>query len=132
MLLSLIACLAASLDINNVTFTSLIDPSQFSSQAKRRPADRLNAVKSSLYALRNKFWKEKYSDTVFPPAALLSDTMISTLASEAKVKTMDDLRLLLPRWIFADELGPLALETIKETDSNWQAEHRGGIEKRDN
>ncbi|KAI0687715.1 P-loop containing nucleoside triphosphate hydrolase protein, partial [Cytidiella melzeri] len=56
------------------------------------------------------------TDSMFPSTTLLPDAVITTLASQAKIKTMDDLRLALPGWIFAEDLGPLALATVSETD----------------
>ncbi|KAI0683631.1 P-loop containing nucleoside triphosphate hydrolase protein, partial [Cytidiella melzeri] len=50
-------------------------------------------------------------------ATLLPDDVLATLASEAKIRTMDDLNLALPGWTFASELGPGALSHIAELDA---------------
>ncbi|KAI0702346.1 P-loop containing nucleoside triphosphate hydrolase protein, partial [Cytidiella melzeri] len=59
-------------------------------------------VKMALLDLRVKFRRDIYKDSMFPSTTLLPDAVITTLASQAKIKTMDDLRLALPGWIFAE------------------------------
>lgn len=86
---------------------------------KRRVKDRLKLVKKALLILRYKFWKENYGDTMFTELSILPDSILASLAAEAKIRTMEDLAVALPNWDFAEELGPSALETIARVDGKW-------------
>ncbi|KAI0085659.1 P-loop containing nucleoside triphosphate hydrolase protein, partial [Irpex rosettiformis] len=59
---------------------------------------------------------KKYTDTMLMPINLLPDDLLSTLASEAKIKTIGDIKQNIPSWVFAEELGSLALTRIEEVD----------------
>jgi hypothetical protein len=54
--------------------------------------------------------------------------MLKTLAIHACVKTMEDLMIALPNWAWAEELGPVILERIEKTDSEWLANRERQLE----
>ncbi|KAI0085962.1 P-loop containing nucleoside triphosphate hydrolase protein [Irpex rosettiformis] len=108
---------SASLESSSVTLDS--SPTESAVKIKRRTNERLKNIKTVLVALREEAWRKDYTGTMLMPVNLLPDDLLSTLASEAKVRTMNDIKQAVPSWIFAEELGPLALTRIEKADSAW-------------
>lgn len=97
---------------------------------KKRVTDRLNNVKRELEAIRLDYWKSSCAYTVLTPANIIPDEIISTLASEAKIRTLLDIKEFLPTWIFAKELGPTVLRRIEVVDSAWVAQNEASKKQR--
>lgn len=105
-------------------------PPVYSNDAKRRWKDRRKTVLDDLKAWRLEYWLEEFQPVIFPPETLLSDRMATTLAKNACIKTMDDLRTALPDWGWLDDLGPTVLSRIEATDTIWLANRAQEIEQR--
>ncbi|KAI0703587.1 P-loop containing nucleoside triphosphate hydrolase protein [Cytidiella melzeri] len=97
--------------LTEVTILPPVGPDDFTQQQllteiPKRNRARAASVKTALLAFRDTYWRESDRQSGFLPATLLPDDVLATLASEAKIRTMDDLNLALPGWTFASELGP--------------------------
>ncbi|KAI0085280.1 P-loop containing nucleoside triphosphate hydrolase protein, partial [Irpex rosettiformis] len=62
------------------------------------------------------FWKKHYGNTILTMMSILPDSILSTLASDARIVTMDDLKLLVPAWDFVEEMRPSVLAMIAQVD----------------
>ncbi|KAI0686304.1 hypothetical protein BC835DRAFT_1309588 [Cytidiella melzeri] len=121
--------------LTEVTILPPVGPDDFTQQQllteiPKRNHARAASVKTALLAFRDTYWRKSDRQSGFLPATLLPDDVLATLASEAKIKTMDDLNLALPGWTFALELGPGALSHIAELDADWLKKNKSGIQLR--
>ncbi|KAJ7272231.1 hypothetical protein C8J57DRAFT_1507080 [Mycena rebaudengoi] len=84
-----------------------------------RRKDHLQTVRGALDRWRiKKVMSDKYSETSFTPQAILPDPNLTTLASNARIRTVDDiLSTVKPPWIFATRYGPEILALLTKLDS---------------
>lgn len=86
-------------------------------QCKRRRAEHLAAVKRALQSWRFKTYCDLYSLSSFTAEAILPDDNLTTLASDAQIKTLDDVATMLkPPWILAKKHGEEILDLLKQQD----------------
>ncbi len=105
-------------------------PQPYSSDAKRRWKDRRKAILEDLKVWRLEVWSEKFPYAIFPPEVLLSDSMAANLATNACIKSLDDLQIAYPYWSWLGKLGTLLLLRIEATDTAWLANRAQEIEVR--
>jgi bloom syndrome protein len=99
-----------------------------------RRKDHLQTVRGALDRWRiKKVMSDKYSETSFTPQAILPDPNLTTLASNARIRTVDDiLSTVKPPWIFATRYGPEILALLTKLDSlEKDARTAKTIEKRE-
>lgn len=88
-------------------------------QGKRRRAEHLAAAKRALQAWRLETFSSLYSPSSFTAVAILPDDNLTTLASDAQIKTLEDLSVMLkPRWILAKKHGQEILDLLKQLDED--------------
>jgi hypothetical protein len=88
-----------------------------------RRQDRLNRCRDALTSWRCTFWEQNYGSCAFGPRVLMSDAVITKLATRSHLQTVEDVQREIPEWDFAEELGANALAIIKEADNVWIQEH---------
>ncbi|KAI0684452.1 hypothetical protein BC835DRAFT_1422315 [Cytidiella melzeri] len=118
----------SSIILTDVEILSPISPEDFARQSLSDPAPKRNRkrtaiVKDALLQFRDSYWRKHYVHSGFPSQTLFLDAFLTTLSAETKIKTLDDLKLALPDWTFAEELGPDALACIQEADLPWIEKH---------
>ncbi|TDL17181.1 P-loop containing nucleoside triphosphate hydrolase protein [Rickenella mellea] len=84
---------------------------------------RLAAAREALNNWRHGTWLERYPHASFGPKGLLPDVHLTTIASGARIITLDDLgNALKPRWVFLSVHGPEVLAVVKKADEDFKAE----------
>lgn len=121
--------------LEDVEILDPVGPEEFSKQqaakqAPKRTRERKTTVVTALTTFRHSYWRAHYRYSGFPPQTVLPDNVLNTLATETKIKTLADLKELLPGWHFADDLGPGALDCIDKADSLWTDDNEAEKKKR--
>lgn len=82
-----------------------------------RRGEHLKNVRSALENWRFKIKMCQYSPGPFLSMAILPDKTLTTLASNARIKTIDDMKEVLnPPWIFVERHGQEVLDMLKRLD----------------
>lgn len=84
-----------------------------------RRDDRLLSCRKALKVWRQQCWDTHFSDCIFGEETILSEKMLTTLASAARIKTLEDLKAELSDWAFADQFGYEVLAILQEIDRAW-------------
>ena len=87
-----------------------------------RRQERLEAARNVLSNWRRSIWNVQYSHCIWGPEVLLPDTVLTKLASRAKIKTVLDIRNEIPEWLWADEYGDIVLRLLEPIDMAWHEE----------
>jgi hypothetical protein len=58
-------------------------------------------------------WQRKFK-RAWGPMALMPDTVLTKLASLARLKTVADIKATIPEWMWADEFGEEILELLRK------------------
>jgi hypothetical protein len=85
-----------------------------------RPGNRLAMRRRVLEAWRYDCWKRDYWRCSWGAAGVMSDLVLSTLASSTKIKTTDDLLEAISGWGYARRYGDEVLLLLKGTDEEHQ------------
>jgi hypothetical protein len=87
-----------------------------------RRQERLEAARNVLSNWRRSVWKVQYSHCIWGPEILLPDTVLTKLASRAKIKTVSDIQREIPEWLWTDEYGDIILRLLEPIDLAWHEE----------
>ena len=88
----------------------------------RRRDERLEACKNTLTDWQAKTYASEFKHCIFGPQALMSDKILTKLASCADIKTVEAIKGQIPDWVWADEYGEAVLRLLEPIDSAWKAE----------
>jgi hypothetical protein len=64
-------------------------------------------------------WDQDYSTCAFPPSTLLPDRILNFLSSNAHVRTTEDLKTLVPEWLYAKRYGQEVLKVIARAETQY-------------
>jgi hypothetical protein len=82
-----------------------------------RRGDHLQNVRGALERWRFKTKRDRYSPSSVTAVALLPDPILTTLASNARIRTIGDIEMMVnPRWIMAQRHGDKVLKILKLYD----------------
>jgi hypothetical protein len=96
-----------------------------------RRQERLESARKALSNWCLTLWNAAYSHCVWGPEVLLPDTVLTKLASRARIKTISDIKNEVPEWPWADEYGDIVLKLLEAIDSAWHEENeRKKVEKK--
>jgi hypothetical protein len=96
-----------------------------------RRQERLEAARNALSNWCQSVWKAEYSHCIWGPEVLLPDTVLTKLASRARIKTVSDIKNEVPEWLWADEHGDAILKLLEPIDLAWHEEgERKKVEKK--
>ena len=98
--------------------------------APQRRTDRLQACRDALNRWRDQCWEQHLSDCTWGPKVLLSDPVITKLATRAHITTIESLKSEIPEWDFAGEYGIEVLTTIQDADTHWKEMHQRELQAR--
>jgi hypothetical protein len=87
-----------------------------------RRQERLEAARNVLSNWRQTVWKSEFSHCIWGPEVLLPDTVLTKLASRAKIKTVSDIKNEIPEWLWEDEYGDILLKLLEPIDLAWHEE----------
>jgi hypothetical protein len=88
-----------------------------------RRQERLEACRNVLTSWRHKTWHRDFKDCVWGPSVLLPDTILTKIATRARIQTLGDINKQIPEWIWADEYGDAVLELLEPIDRSWHEEN---------
>lgn len=86
----------------------------------QRRGDRLRHCRKAIERWRSQCWRQHYVGSAWGPRALMSDPVITKLATHAHIKTLDNLRTEIPDWDFAERHGTDVLAIIRDADSHYK------------
>lgn len=87
-----------------------------------RRSEHLKTMRSALERWRFKTHRDHYNPSPISCAALLPDTTLSVLASNARIRTLQDMASMVnPPWVMGRRHGAEVLELIKRVDSQERA-----------
>jgi chemotaxis protein histidine kinase CheA len=87
------------------------------SKMSNRRGNHLKHVRSELECWRFETKAKRYSPSPVTAAAILPDPILTTLASNARIQTLDDMDAVLnPRWIMTKRHGQEVLDLLKRLD----------------
>ena len=72
---------------------------------------------------RYKTWQTDCKDCVWGPNFLLPDTILTKIATRARIQMLCELKEELPEWIWADEYGKSVLKLLEPIDRLWHEEN---------
>lgn len=82
-----------------------------------RRGEHLKTVRTALLNWRIKTYQTYYSPSPFTSVVILPDPTLTALASNARIRTIDDIQQTLkPPWIFASKHGQEVLELLEKLD----------------
>jgi superfamily II DNA helicase RecQ len=102
---------------------TLVTPAETPKRPGPRRTERLQSCRDALTKWRGRTWSEKYSDCAWGPNVLLSDAIVTKLATRSHLSTIEDIRKEIPEWDFVDDYGRIVLDLIRETDETWKEVH---------
>lgn len=88
-----------------------------------RREERLGAARNALSRWCQAIWKTEYSHCIWGPEVLLPDTVLTKLASRARIKTISDIKNEVPEWLWVDEYGEAVLKLLEPIDAAWHEEN---------
>jgi len=113
------APISRPVDDNNSDLGSTISPKVW---GDLRSGNRLTARRRALEDWRYDCWKRDYALCSWGAVGVLSDPMLSKLASSVKIETLDDLLEAASAWCYASKYGHEVLLLLKDTDCEQQRE----------
>ena len=69
--------------------------------------EQLEACKNTLSNWHMKTYASMFKHCIFGPQTLMSDKMLTKLATSADIKAVDIIKAQIPDWIWADEYGKI-------------------------
>lgn len=97
---------------------------------QNRRGAHLQNVRSALEIWRYQLLLDRYSPSPVTCAVLLPDPVLTSLASNVNLKTVDDLSVLTPPWIYASRHGQEALDLLQRLDSDERQERERAVQER--
>ncbi|KAI0696090.1 P-loop containing nucleoside triphosphate hydrolase protein [Cytidiella melzeri] len=91
----------------------------YSNNAGKQWNSRLSHALKSLRVWRADYWLLHFRYSVFGPESLLPNRMISLLATEARIKTEEDLRTALPDWHLRESMSASSLWHLTQMDEEF-------------
>ncbi|KAI0715510.1 P-loop containing nucleoside triphosphate hydrolase protein [Cerioporus squamosus] len=82
----------------------------------------LEACRARLRTWRNECRRRDYRYCAFSPAAILPDSVLTHLATHARLKTAADVTTALPNWTFASKHAAEVVSVLAEVDARFRAE----------
>ena len=99
-------------------------------QATKRPChpgpcrkERLEASRNVLMNWRHKTWQTGYKNCIWGPNVLLPDTILTKIATHARIQMLNNIKKEIPEWIWADEYGETILKLLEPIDRSWHEEN---------
>jgi hypothetical protein len=91
-----------------------------------RHGDHLEACRNALGSWRIEIWRRDFRQSGLMPEAILPDRVLSKLATQAQLKTLDLIMKEVPGWILAKQYGEDVLKVLEPIDRGWieEAEQR--------
>jgi hypothetical protein len=97
-----------------------------------RRDEHLREVRAALERWRFKKHCECYGPNSYTSAVLLPDPIITKISSNARIRTVDDLKSLSPPWIFAERHGQELLDLLDKLDRHYhEQKEKKKLEKRE-
>ena len=93
-----------------------------------RRKERLQLCQEALECWRQDLWNQDYLDSAISPRALMSDAIITKLATRTHLSTTEDIKSDIPEWTLVDQYGAQALNAVKNADDSWKTEHAKQLE----
>ena len=85
-----------------------------------RRSDQLKQARAALFQWRSKIKLERYSPSPYTSAVILPDPILTTLASNARIQTLQDMSNTLGEcWIFLDRHGDEVLKLLQAADATF-------------
>ena len=89
-----------------------------------RHEEHLGAARNALSCWCQTIWKTEYSHCIWGPEVLLPDTVLTKLASRARIKTISDIKNKVPEWLWVDEYGKAVLKLLEPINAAWHEENK--------
>jgi hypothetical protein len=89
-------------------------------KASKRGGERLKHCRAAIVGWRTKCWKDNYAGSAWGPGALMSDSIITKLATRRHITTINTLKQEIPEWDFVEWHGMDVLATIMAADGEWE------------
>lgn len=90
-----------------------------SSGRQIRRGEHLKTVRAALVDWRFKTHQRRYTPSPYTAVVILPDATLTTLASNARIKTIDDMNEILnPSWVFASRHGQEVLDLLAKLDES--------------
>ncbi|KAI0302709.1 P-loop containing nucleoside triphosphate hydrolase protein [Russula brevipes] len=97
------------------------DPIDIDAEPPRR-GDRLQACQKALESWCLETFKRDYKHSVLFPKVVFPDKVIKKIASQARLKTLSDIKKEIPDWDWADDYGQSMLDLLASIDNSWTEE----------
>jgi bloom syndrome protein len=82
-----------------------------------RRGEHLKTIRAALLNWRFRTYKARYSPSAFTSAVILPDPTLTALASNARIKSVDNMQQMLkPPWVFASRHGKEVLDLLEKLD----------------
>lgn len=105
--------------VDDINTPILKPPKPPTGKKQLRRTERREAVLRALKRFRQTHWQENYKYCGWGPEVLLPDKDAAFLATNAHLKTSEDIQRLRPEWVFGPKLGLLALACADAADDAW-------------
>jgi hypothetical protein len=89
----------------------------------QRRGDRLQHCRKVIERWRSQCWHQHYEGSAWGPRALMSDPIVTKLATHTHIKTLENLRMEVPEWDFALRHGTDVLAIIRDADSRYKQQN---------
>ncbi|KAH9965470.1 P-loop containing nucleoside triphosphate hydrolase protein [Russula dissimulans] len=80
--------------------------------------------------LDDRTWRRDYGLCAWGPNVLLAEPVITKLAMNASLSSLEDVKHEVPDWDFASKYGTDVIEVIKGADELWKRDHEQDIQSR--
>lgn len=87
-----------------------------------RRAERLESCRNTLTSWRTRTWVANFKLCAWGPEALMADTVLTKLASRARLKTIVDVEREIPEWSWVGRYGEEVLALLATIDAAWHEE----------
>ena len=92
----------------------------------------LKDVRTALEEWRFEKHRDCYTPSSYTSTVLLPDPIIKKITSNARIKTIDDLKTLKPSWIFAERHGQEVLDLLERLDQHEREQReKKALERRE-
>ena len=97
-----------------------------------RRDEHLKDVRTALEQWRFEKHRDCYTPSSYTSSVLLPDPIIKKITSNARIKTIDDLKTLKPSWVFAERHGQEVLDLLERLDLHGREQReKKALEKRE-
>jgi hypothetical protein len=87
-----------------------------------RRGDRLQACRKALKSWCLEAFKRDFKHSILYPKVVFPDKILKKIASQARLKTLSDIKKEIPDWDWADEYGQPMLDLLASIDNSWTEE----------